>query len=96
MPNASLYTMDTLREHVIAWLAANGIDVKRIPTDPHMTLDGDQLTTDQKVQNAAGHDQIDPATSNTIARATVTYTITVPPPPDVANWLLPRCPTCGR
>jgi len=34
--------------------------------------------------------------SPTVARETVTYTITVPPPPDVATWLLPRCETCGR
>lgn len=95
MPNQSLYNMDELREHVIEWLAANGIDPGRIPVDPHMTIDGDQLTTDQKVQNAAGVDQIVPGRDE-IARETVTYTITDPPPPDVAVWLLPRCPTCGR
>lgn len=88
--------MEELYGHVLDWLAANGIDAKRIPTDPHMTLVGDQLTTDRKVLGANGRDQIDPRDPLRIARETVTCTITVPPPPDVANWLLPRCPTCGR
>lgn len=88
--------MEELLGHVLDWLTANDIDPKRIPVDPHMTLDGDQLTTDQKVLGANGRDQIDPGDPNRIVRETVTYTITVPPPADVANWLLPRCPTCGR
>jgi hypothetical protein len=95
MPNKDLSTLDNLRQHVIDWLADNGIDANYIPPDPHMTLVGDQLTTDEQVRNAAGRKQIDPATE-AIARKTVTYTITVPPPPDVAEWLLPKCPTCGR
>jgi len=96
MPNPSLSTMEELYDHVLDWLIANGIDPKRIPADPHMTLYGDQLTTDQKVLGSNGKDQLDPANLDTIARETVTYTITVPPPLDVATWLLPRCPTCGR
>lgn len=95
MPNEMLTEGETLHGHLLVWLAANGIDARRIPVDPHMTLVGDQLTTDQKVQNAAGLDQIDPG-ADRIARETVTYTITVPPPVDVAAWLLPRCPACGR
>lgn len=97
MPNADLSppSMESLREQVLKWLVANEIDPGRIPSVPHMTLDGDRLTTDQKVQKD-GRDQIDPATMNSVARETVTYTITVPPPPDVATWLLPRCPECGR
>lgn len=97
MPNADLGpdSMKSLREQVVAWLAANEIEPDRIPTRPHMTLHGDRLTTDQKVK-IGGRDQIDPATGDTVARETVTYTITVPPPPDVATWLLPRCSECGR
>jgi uncharacterized protein YfaT (DUF1175 family) len=95
VPNADLSTQDTLRQHVIDWLAANGINANLIPRDPYMTLVGDQLTTDEQVRNAAGHKQLDPVTEQ-VARKIVTYTITVPPPPDVAEWLLPRCPTCGR
>jgi hypothetical protein len=96
MPNLRLSPMEDLYGHVLDWLTANGIDPSRIPAEPHMTLVGDQLTTDQKVQNDRGRDQIDPSDPTAIAREVVTYTITVPPPPDVATWLLPRCPTCGR
>lgn len=97
MPNTPLSETESLYRNVLAWLAANGIDAHRIPADPHMTLVGDQLTTDQKVRNAAGYDQVDPGSDPPrIARETVTYTITVPPPADVAAWLLPRCETCGR
>lgn len=98
MPNEDLGlpAMETLREQVIAWLTANEIDPNRIPTRPHMTLVGDQLTTDQRFLSAEGRVQLDPGRPDEIARETVTYTITVPPPPDVATWLLPRCSECGR
>lgn len=96
MSNLDLSNRDDLRGHVLEWLRANEIDLRRIPADPHMTLVGDQLTTDEKLQNANGEDQIAPDLPDRVQRKTVTYTISVPPPPDVAEWLLPRCPTCGR
>jgi hypothetical protein len=89
-----------LRESVCDWLRANGIDPANIPVDPHMTLVGDQLTTLAHVLNADGHKMLDPATASTdnptIAVTAQTYTITTPPPDDVAAWLKPRCHACGR
>lgn len=96
MPNLDLSGHDNLRAHVLEWLQSNDINPSRIPADPHMTLVGDQLTTDEKLQDANGRDQIAPDLPDRIQRKTVTYTIAVPPPSDVAEWLLPRCPTCGR
>lgn len=96
MPNLDLTDDDTLRGHVLDWLVANDINPRSIPADPHMTLVGDQLTTDQKIQDADGHDQIAPDLPDRVARRTITVTVAVAPPEDVLAWLLPRCPTCGR
>lgn len=91
---------DELRASVCDWLRANDIDPKVIPVDPHMTLVCDQLTTPVQMVNASGHKMLDPATASTdhptIAVTTKTFTITVPPPADVAAWLKPQCRSCGR
>lgn len=95
MKNKDLSNHDELRGHVLDWLRANEIDPNRIPANPCMTLVGDQLTTDEHVYSETGKIQLAPGTDE-VARTTKTYTITAPPPPDVAEWLLPRCSTCGR
>lgn len=88
-------TDETLREHIIAWLIANDIDPKVIPdANPGMSLVGNQLTANVYLTTSAGRIQMFPGNEmTTIARI---FAITVMPPPDVAAWLAPRCPTCGR
>jgi hypothetical protein len=95
MKNEDLGKLDELRGAVLAWLRANDIEPNNIPPDPTMTLDGDQLTTDVYMLGEKGQKLIAPG-QDALQRTVATFTITVPPPPDVAEWLRPRCPTCGR
>lgn len=84
-----------LRDHLASWLKANGIDISTIPTEPHMTFDGRELTTDVFLFTEDGQRLLSPGRDE-LAITTATYTITTPPPADVAWWLRDRCPTCGR
>lgn len=88
-------TDQELREHVLEWLRTNDIDPRDIPEDAYVTYAGDQLTTDLWVRNADGRLQFAPGMRE-LARTTGTFPISVSPPADVAEWLRPRCPTCGR
>lgn len=85
---------EDLREHILAWLRANGIDPNIVPAEPYMTLDGDRMTTDVYQLDDSGHKMIAPG-KDKLARTVATFTVT-PPPADVAEWLRPRCPECGR
>jgi hypothetical protein len=87
---------DELRDQVVAWLRANDINPKDIPPLPFMSLAGDRLTTQTFVRDAAGNRVLDPAHRDQLALTSRTFTITTPPPADVAEWLRPRCRTCGR
>lgn len=86
---------DELRNNVCTWLKANGIDPRRIPDNAYISLADDRLTTEEFLFDTDGKVQMVPG-GHESARTTATYTITVPPPADVAEWLRPRCPTCGR
>lgn len=93
--NAPLSNSDELRAHVVEWLRANEIQPEDIPPDPTMTIDGDRLTTDVHMRGSEGQ-KLFTTDGMALERTTRTYTISVPAPPDVAEWLRPRCPTCGR
>lgn len=95
MKNDHLKDGSELWKNVLAWLRANGIRPEDIPTDPTMTIDGERLTTDVFMRGSEGQKLFTPDGMG-LERATRTYTISVPAPPDVAEWLRPRCPTCGR
>jgi hypothetical protein len=84
-----------LYNHVLEWLRANGIKPENIPPDPTMTLDGDQLTTDVWMLGENGQRLVAPG-EDALQRTVATFAVTVPPPADVAEWLRPRCPACGR
>jgi hypothetical protein len=87
--------MESIREQLVAWLDANGVDAKNVPHDALMTYADGQLTTDLYVTGPTGGHVMEPNSSNTVARTSATYPVTTPPP-DVAWWLRARCPTCGR
>jgi hypothetical protein len=84
---------DELREHILAWLEANGIDYRDIPAEPQMSLTDGTLTTLVRQRGSGGQLLI---VGDYIENTTATFPITVEPPADVAAWLMPRCPTCGR
>lgn len=83
---------DAFRREICDWLAANGIDPGRTPMNPDATIVDGQLTLRQKIQRggrAVVH-------GGQVATETVTVPLLVAPPPDIADWLGPKCPTCGR
>lgn len=86
---------ESLRDQILQWFGANGIDVMNVPHDALMTYSDGQLTTDLFLVGPDGSRAMEPNSSNRPARTTATYAVS-PPPPDVAWWLRDRCPTCGR
>jgi hypothetical protein len=94
-PTQTVRLTDDIREQLLGWLRANDLDPDNIPTSARMSWVDGKLTTDVLVIDENGRKQVDPATGNTMARETKTFP-TTEPPPLVAAWLLPRCPTCGR
>lgn len=60
-----------------------------------MSLTDGVLTTLVWQRGSNGQQLIAPS-GNEIERTTRTFPITIEPPADVAAWLMPRCPTCGR
>ena len=85
-------TDDTFRREVGDWLTANGIDLDRTPRHPDATLTDGQITLRQKIQRD-GHAVV---MGGEFATETVTVPLLVEPPPHIAAWLKPGCPTCGR
>lgn len=87
-------TDEPFRERVLDWLRGNGIDPNQIPAHERPTLVDGRLTTRMFLLNAEGRKQFAP--SDEILTHTVTLPIENEPTGDVATWLAPRCPTCGR
>jgi hypothetical protein len=85
-------TDDDFRREICDWLTANGIDPGRTPMNPDATISDGMLTLRQKIRRN-GHDVV---SHGEIATETVTVPLLVEPAPDVAGWLSPKCPTCGR
>jgi hypothetical protein len=79
---------------VCAWFRANGIEPKALPADPKASIANGQLTTLAKVQHN-GRDVLN-ETRDGVLIETITVPLIVDPSADVAEWLRPRCPTCGR
>lgn len=80
------------RREVCAWLVANGIEPARTPTDPHASIADGRITLLQKVQRG-GRDLV---MWGEAVKEAVTVPLLVEPSHDVAEWLRPKCPTCGR
>lgn len=85
---------DFLDQVLLPWLAANGIDAGRIPANATFTLAGDRLTTEMVTFGEDGTLVRDGAGAP--LRRIATFTVTVPMPGLVADWVKPKCPTCGR
>lgn len=91
------YTDDQFRERVCAWLTANGVDPGNTPVDADPSIADGQLTLRQWVTGPNGHGRvIDPSDPNRLLTKTITVPLLVEPEGDVAEWVRPRCPTCGR
>lgn len=80
------------RQRVCLWLSANGVDPKRTPVHPDASIADGQLTLRQKTQRK-GHDVVD---GNDILTHVITVPVLVEPDAEVAEWLRPTCPACGR
>jgi hypothetical protein len=86
---------DSFRREVCDWLRANGVDPDHTPMDARPSISDRGLTILQNVQRD-GHDVVDPEDPNATLKRTITVPVRVPPVGDVAEWLMPRCPVCGR
>lgn len=85
---------DFLKE-VCDWLTANGVNPSRIPMWATPSIADGKLTIQRKVERN-GRDVLDPSGAMGVLTETVSVPLLVEPPPDIAEWLAPRCPTCGR
>ncbi|MET0426284.1 MAG: hypothetical protein ABW046_20615 [Actinoplanes sp.] len=84
----------SIRTQVCDWMRANGINPAHVAADARASMVGGQVTLRMKVRGPNGRDVIAP--ENEVLKETKTFPVTVPPPPLVAEWLAPKCPTCGR
>lgn len=82
---------------VCDWLRANGIDPSRVARDARASMVDGNVTLVMKVSDPdrPGCDVIAPS-GDEVLKENKTFPVTVPPPPLVAEWLAPTCPTCGR
>lgn len=88
-------SQDDAHKATCDWLVALGLELRRVPADPHASIADGQLTLRMKVRGPAGGDLLTPDRTGVMTE-TVTVPVTVPPPPIVQIWLAPKCPTCGR
>lgn len=87
-------TDDDFRQELIAWFRANDVNTKALPIEPNASIADGQLTFQSKVQRN-GRDVIN-ASGDDVLRETLSVPLLVEPSPDIAEWLRPKCPTCGR
>lgn len=85
-----------IRQTIIAWFQANGVDASRLPADPQATVTDGELTFLSKVSRPGDKGDVIAPDGLGPLTETLTVPVTVPPPPLVEKWLAPRCPTCGR
>ena len=86
---------DSMWAQTCDWLRANGIDPRHVTSEPNASMADGQVTLIMKVRGPGDHDVIDPEGTG-VLKETRTFPVIVPPPPLVATWLAPKCPTCGR
>jgi hypothetical protein len=87
-------TDEDFRREVCDWLRANNIDPRVVPVEPNLSVADGRITLLCKVQRD-GRDVIAP-NGYEVLTETVTVPLLVAPEGDVAEWVRPRCPTCGR
>lgn len=86
---------DDFRRAVCDWLRANGVDPMTVPAEPRASIADGRLTLRRIVQRD-GRSVPDPSQAYAVLTETVTVPLLVEPAPDIAEWLRPRCPACGR
>jgi hypothetical protein len=84
------------RQRVCRWLEANGVDPNKTPMQADASIADGRLTIRQKVRGPNGGDQLDPSNPNEILTEVITVPVLVEPDKEVAEWLRPKCPACGR
>jgi hypothetical protein len=84
------------RDQLLGWLRANGIKPEHVPAGERPSLVDGVLTLRMFTLSASGRQQTDPLDDTRCLTHTVTVPMTVEPDAQVARWLTPPCPTCGR
>jgi hypothetical protein len=85
---------DRHRDHICEWIRANGLDPGSIPAHSTVTVAGGTITYTVWLKDDKGKLNLGPD-RRPIAE-TRTSPLVVEPDDVVRQWLLPRCPTCGR
>lgn len=92
-------TDEDFRTKVCAWFRANGLDPARLPMESNASIADGRITTLRKVGRPGEHgrlvDVLNPNGDGVLVE-TVTVPLLVEPDAEIAEWLRPRCPTCGR
>jgi|SRR6185369_9272053 len=91
-----LHGWHDLHARLLVWLDANGIDTSLIPMEPAMSYADGKLTTLIRMDPGDGKALLDPMQEAGLITVTRTFDVTEPPDADIAEWLLPKCETCGR
>ncbi|GIF08678.1 hypothetical protein [Actinoplanes siamensis] len=90
-------TDDDFRREVCDWFRANGVDPGRLRQDPQASIADGRLTFRRVVfRELTGTPMMDPAEPFEPLTEVVTVPLVVQPSADIAEWLRPKCPTCGR
>lgn len=84
------------REQLLDWLRANDINPNHVPAGERPSLVDGQLTLRMHTLTANGTRQLDPVHDDQVLTHTVTVPMVVEPNAQVARWLTPPCPACGR
>jgi hypothetical protein len=88
---------DTIQRALCEWLVANDIDPHDVPRGAVLSIVDGRLTYERWHRSElTGSVQADPQDSSRLLTETVTVSLAVEPPSDVAKCLRPKCPTCGR
>lgn len=77
---------DQMRQRLCDWLRANDVDPNNIPEGAPLSFAGGRLTAEVFVRDAQGKLQR-AFGGDELRRETATFTMSTPPPADVARWM---------
>jgi len=87
---------ETFRDKLCSWLRANGVEPGHVPQGERPSLVDGRLTLRMFTLSDAGRRQSDPLDGTRCLTHTVSVPVVVEPDAEVATWLIPPCPSCGR
>lgn len=90
-----VHTDDDFRAEVGRWLRANGVNPGDLPIDSVISIADRMITFRRFIRDADGRKRIN-GLENCLLTEVATVPLLVEPTGDVAEWLRPKCPACGR